>query len=151
MPINPDAPKLPAVDISLLDSGIFVPDSPGYPAIDISLLPGVPGQRGPRGATGPTGPTGASGPTGPTGATGPTGPAATDAQILSLIPAAVSYRHVQTAVSNIWTITHNLHFRPNVTVFDSAGSMVEGSVTHISVNQLTIAFSAAIAGTAALS
>ena len=36
------------------------PDSPLYPAIDVSLLPGVPGQRGATGPTGPTGPQGSS-------------------------------------------------------------------------------------------
>jgi len=50
MAINPDAPRMPEIDISLLSgTGQFVPNSPGYPEIDISLLPGVPGQRGPTG------------------------------------------------------------------------------------------------------
>jgi hypothetical protein len=140
--INPNAPKMPEMDISLLDSGVFVPNSPGYPEIDISLLPGVPGQRGPSGPTGPTG---------PTGATGPTGPGVTEQQIRDIIPSAVSYRHSQITVSNTWTITHNLRFLPNVTVFDSAGSMVEGAVTHIDNTQLTVAFSVALAGSAVLS
>jgi hypothetical protein len=63
----------------------------------------------------------------------------------------VSYRHNQNASSTTWTINHNLKFYPNVTVFDSAGSMVEGSVTHTSINVLTIEFSSAISGYAVLS
>ena len=153
MAINPNAPIMPEMDISLLSgTGEFVPNSPGYPEIDISLLPGVPGQRGP---TGPTGPTGAAstvtGPTGPTGATGPTGPTGDLNAVYEAIPDLVSYTHTQASVSSTWTITHNLNFRPNVTVFDSANTMVEGSITHISNTQLSVTFSAGISGTAYLS
>ncbi|CAB4123764.1 hypothetical protein UFOVP45_22 [uncultured Caudovirales phage] len=109
---------------------MFTEASPGYPEIDTDLLPGVPGQRGP---------------------TGPTGPGVSDAQIASLIPGLVSYRHTQLAASNTWTITHNLHFMPNVTAYDSSGNMVEGNVVHTNVNSLTIQFSAAISGNAVLS
>jgi hypothetical protein len=91
------------------------------------------------------GPQGVQGPTGPTGATGPGGLVAGD------IPALVSYTHNQSAASTTWTITHSLGFKPNVTVFDSGESMVEGSVTHTSINQLTITFSASISGRAHLS
>lgn len=129
MAINPSAPKLPVVDTSLLGTA-GRQYSPGYPEIDISLLPGVPGQRGP---------------------TGPTGPGVSNEQILSLIPAAVSYRHTQIANASTWTITHNLHFMPNVTAYDSSGNMVEGNVVHTNVNSLTIQFSAAISGNAVLS
>ena len=85
---------------------------------------------------------------GPTGATGPAGPAGITA---GQIPALVSYTHNQSATSTTWTITHNLNFKPNVTVFDSAESMVEGSVTHTSNTTLSITFSAAISGRAHLS
>lgn len=91
------------------------------------------------------GPQGVQGPTGPTGATGAGGISAGD------IPDLVAYTHTQSATSNSWTISHNLGFYPNVTVFDSGNSMVEGSVTHTSINSLTIAFSATISGTAHLS
>lgn len=91
------------------------------------------------------GPQGVQGPTGATGATGPGGISAGD------IPALVAYTHTQPAASATWTITHNLNFRPSVNVFDSAGTMVEGAVTHTNANSLTIAFSATISGTAHLS
>ena len=91
------------------------------------------------------GPQGVQGPTGPTGPTGPGGVAVGD------VPALVSYTHTQSAASATWTITHNLNFRPSVNVFDSAGTMVEGAVTHTNENTLTIVFSATISGTAHLS
>lgn len=91
------------------------------------------------------GPQGPVGPTGPQGAQGPAGSSIED------IPGLVSYTHSQSATSSLWTVTHNLKFKPNVTVFDSGGSMVEGSVTHTSIDSLTIAFSATISGTAHLS
>ena len=91
------------------------------------------------------GPQGIPGPTGPTGPMGPSGLTASE------IPALVSYTHNQSAASTTWTITHNLNFKPNVTVFDSGESMVEGSVTHTNNTTLTITFSAAISGRAHLS
>ena len=91
------------------------------------------------------GPQGVQGPTGPTGATGPGG------LVAGNIPALVSYSHNQAAASATWSITHNLNFKPSVNVFDSAGTMVEGSVTHTNSNTLTVVFSASISGTAHLS
>lgn len=72
-------------------------------------------------------------------------------EVYEAIPSLVSYNHNQIAASTTWTITHNLNFRPNVTVFDSSGTMVEGNVTHTSVNALTITFSVPISGQATLS
>lgn len=68
----------------------------------------------------------------------------------SILP-LVSYKHTQSAVSNLWTINHNLKFMPNVTVFNSADGMVEGNVIHTSVNSLYIEFSASFSGYAVLS
>ena len=63
----------------------------------------------------------------------------------------VSYVHNQGAASAAWTVNHNLNFYPNVTVYDSANSMVEGTVNHTNQVQLKIIFSAAISGKAHLS
>jgi hypothetical protein len=71
----------------------------------------------------------------------------TSKQIVSL----VSYTHTQSAASAQWVVTHNLGFKPNVTVFDSAGDIVEGNIIHNSVNQLTLQFSAPMSGLAQLS
>lgn len=146
MAINPEAPKFPEVDIALLNGGdpnavpatgpsysdpnFGIPQEIYNPELDIVLLPGVPTQRGP---------------------TGPQGPPGDLTEVYAAIPSLVSYTHNQASVSTTWTITHNLNFRPNVMVFDSANTMVEGSITHISNNQLSVSFSAGISGTAYLS
>lgn len=67
-----------------------------------------------------------------------------------LIP-LVSYTHTQSATSAQWVVTHNLGFKPNVTVFNSAGDIVEGDIIHNSINQLTLQFSTTMSGTAQLS
>jgi hypothetical protein len=84
-------------------------------------------------------------------APGPQGPAGLDGVQADTITSLVSYRHLQTSASSTWTINHNLNFFPNVTVFDSGGSQVEGSVTHTNETTLIITFSSAISGKAHLS
>lgn len=84
-------------------------------------------------------------------APGPQGPAGTDGVQADDLIALVSKRHTQTSASSTWAITHNLNFYPNVTVFDSAGTMVEGTITHTDETALTITFSASISGKAYLS
>lgn len=84
-------------------------------------------------------------------APGPQGPAGVDGTQADDIPDLVSYVHNQLASSVTWTVNHNLNFYPNVTVYDSAGSMVEGSVNHSTATSLTITFSSAISGKAYLS
>jgi hypothetical protein len=109
---------------------------------------------GPQGAQGPAGARGATGPAGAPGATGATGPAGApgaDGIAAEEVAALVSYTHTQVTPSSTWTVTHNLQFYPNVTVFDSANSMIEGTVTHTDSNSLSITFSAAISGKAHLS
>lgn len=97
---------------------------------------------------GPMGPGGPEGPTGPTGPTGPQGPAGTG---------AVSYRHVQSTPASVWTITHNLGYRPGgIFVEDTAHNQVNGRVQHVDANSLTISFfvsttPSAMAGEAELS
>lgn len=68
-------------------------------------------------------------------------------QLLPLI----SYTHNQSSASTQWTVVHNLGFKPNVTVFNSAGDIVEGHIIHNSSNQLTLQFSASMSGIAQLS
>jgi hypothetical protein len=63
----------------------------------------------------------------------------------------VSYTHSQSAAAAQWVVTHNLGFKPNVTVFDSAGDVVEGHIIHNSINQLTLQFSSPMSGIAQLS
>ena len=63
----------------------------------------------------------------------------------------VSYEHMQGAASNSWAITHNLGFKPNVTVIDSAGNIVEGEIAYTNTNSLTVSFQSAFSGNAYLS
>jgi hypothetical protein len=65
--------------------------------------------------------------------------------------ARVSYEHIQDVVSNSWVIVHNLGFKPNVTVIDSAGTIYEGEIAYTNTNSLTVSFSAAFSGKAFLS
>ena len=68
-----------------------------------------------------------------------------------LEPQALAYEHVQNAVSSSWVITHNLGFKPNVTVVDSGGTIYEGEITYTNSNSLTVSFSQAFSGKAYLS
>lgn len=65
--------------------------------------------------------------------------------------AAVSYSFAQVIPADSWTIAHNLGGYPSVTVVNSAGDVVIGSVRYISNNEILITFSAGFAGMAYLS
>jgi len=84
-------------------------------------------------------------------APGPQGASGLSGVQTSEVVDLVSYVHNQGAVLAAWTVNHNLNFFPNVTVYDSAGSMVEGTVSHTNQVTLIITFSAAISGKAHLS
>lgn len=68
----------------------------------------------------------------------------------SPVGADLNFTFNQSPASAVWTITHNLNKFPNYTVIDSSGDEVEGDVTYINNNQLTLTFSAAFSGTAYL-
>ena len=63
----------------------------------------------------------------------------------------VSYEHIQGEVSKDWVIVHNLGFKPNVTVIDSAGTIYEGEIAYTNTTTLTVSFSSAFSGKAFLS
>lgn len=75
------------------------------------------------------------------GPQGPRGPAGEGAS---------SYVHNQAAPDDVWAVQHDLGKFPSVTVVDSAGAQVEGSVTFVDDTSLTIEFSAAFSGRAYL-
>ena len=52
----------------------------------------------------------------------------------------ITFTHNQTSTSNTWVITHNLHRFPSVTVVDSGGTIVIGTIVYNSNKQLTITF-----------
>ena len=87
-----------------------------------------------------------------TGTTAVTITGTAPSQVLNfVIPVTGSYAHTQSVSSATWTITHNLGYRPAVSVVDSGGNHVVGDVNYVSVNVLTISFSAPFGGSAYLS
>lgn len=94
-------------------------------------------------ATGTVALTGFPGPPGPQGPEGPAGPAG---------PGAETMTFVQSAPAATWMIdVSGFSYIPNVTVVDSAGSVVEGDPSYSIAGLLTISFSAAFSGRAYLS
>jgi hypothetical protein len=69
----------------------------------------------------------------------------------TVVTPELAYAHTQGTSSATWTINHNLDFYPNVTVVDSAGTIVEGEIAYTSRNQIVLTFSAAFSGKAYLS
>ena len=63
----------------------------------------------------------------------------------------VAYHHTQSLSSDTWEVEHNLGFYPNITTMDSAGTVVEGELQHLSKYRLRAIFSAPISGQAFLS
>ena len=62
-----------------------------------------------------------------------------------------TYQHTQATPSAFWVINHDLGFRPNVTVTDSAGTPVIGDVRYPDIDTVTIQFLAGFSGEAYLS
>lgn len=60
------------------------------------------------------------------------------------------FTYTQPTPSATWAVPHALGKHPSVTVVDSAGTEVEGCVTHNNLNQLTIEFSSPFSGKAYL-
>lgn len=94
---------------------------------------------------GPVGPAGSSGPQGPEGPQGEQGEPGVSGG------ASQSFSFEQADPSDTWEINHNLGFHPNVTVTDSGGTQVEGLVTYIDLNNLSVSFTVEFGGKAYLS
>lgn len=63
----------------------------------------------------------------------------------------IAYVFTQNSSSNRWEITHGLQFIPNITVVDSAGSVVEGDYSYPNENTVIATFIGSFAGKAYLS
>ena len=63
----------------------------------------------------------------------------------------LGYVHIQENASASWSITHGLGFVPNITVVDTAGTVVEGSYNYPNSNTVVLTFVGAFSGRAYLS
>jgi hypothetical protein len=63
----------------------------------------------------------------------------------------LGYVHIQENASATWSITHGLGFVPNITVVDTAGTVVEGSYNYPNSNTVVLTFIGAFSGRAYLS
>lgn len=66
-------------------------------------------------------------------------------------PGTGAFIYEQPVPSSTWTINHNLGFFPGVTVVDSGGTDVVGSITYVDEDNLYVTFNAPFGGTAYLS
>lgn len=86
-------------------------------------------QEGQKGAAGSIGAVGA------TGATGPQGVAGTP-----------SFQFNQASPALVWTINHNLGFKPVVSTYSVGGAEFTSQVVHVSNNQVQVLLTSALAG-----
>lgn len=86
---------------------------------------------------------GLTGPQGPQGEKGDKGDPGEDGA-----PGGSTYTHVQGTSSTSWLVEHNLNRHPSVTVVDSAGTVVLGTVTFVSNTTVRLDFSYPFSGTA---
>lgn len=63
---------------------------------------------------------------------------------------SAGFDFTQASPAAVWTINHNLGFRPAVELASAGGLLIFGQVQHTSVNQVVVTFNTAQAGTARL-
>jgi hypothetical protein len=63
----------------------------------------------------------------------------------------LGYVHIQSVPSAVWNVTHGLGFTPNITVVDTAGTVVEGSYNYPNSSTVVLTFIGAFSGRAYLS
>jgi hypothetical protein len=63
----------------------------------------------------------------------------------------LGYVHIQEVASATWTINHGLGFIPNITVVDTAGTVVEGSYNYSDLSTVVLTFVGGFSGRAYLS
>ena len=124
---NPDAITVIATSENSYDVTVE-----GQPEIttEIKQGMGIQGETGPQGEQGEIGPQGIQGEKGNDGAGDKT------------------YAHQQDLASDTWVAVHNLEKYPCVTIVDSGGTTVGGTVRYDSINQVTITFNAPFSGDA---
>ena len=65
-------------------------------------------------------------------------------------PAGAGFTWEQLAASDVWTIPHNLGYRPAVDLFDSGGQEFQAEVTHLNENTVVVNLVTPLAGFARL-
>jgi len=76
------------------------------------------------------------------GIPGPAGPGGTGG--------IAAYVHQQSTPATVWTINHNLGFRPSVELYNSGMQEIDADIAHPSINQTVVTFNPATAGLARL-
>lgn len=66
-------------------------------------------------------------------------------------PSGTHYQHTQAAAASVWTINHNLGYRPAVSLLTPGGVVMLAEVVHASVNQALAYFDNPVAGLAVCS
>ena len=75
-----------------------------------------------------------------------------DPELNLVLPSGGSYRHTQGTPATTWTIDHNLGYEPGgVSIVDSGGTIVTGTVTYSSVDRIVVSFTSAFGGKAYIS
>lgn len=64
----------------------------------------------------------------------------------TVIASDKTYVHDQAAASSSWTVVHNLDKFPSITVVDTAGTVVIGSLVYVDTNTVVITFNSAFSG-----
>jgi len=85
---------------------------------------------------------------GAVGPAGPAGPAGKDG--IDGLPGG-AFTYTQGSPATVWNIVHNLGFRPQASVVDSANNVVEGDYSYTDANTMVLTFSSAFSGVAYLS
>jgi hypothetical protein len=66
-------------------------------------------------------------------------------------PFNFSYVHEQQSPNTIWSINHNLHYRPSITVVDYGKNNIECDISHTDADNSLLAFNVPVSGYAYLS
>ena len=84
-------------------------------------------------------------------AVGPQGPAGAQVEVGPPGPSGGTlYVHTQSTPATVWTINHNLGFRPSVELIYSGSQEIDGDISHPTVNQTVVTLNPATAGLARL-
>ena len=73
--------------------------------------------------------------------------------VLNLVmPSGGQFTHTQGTPATTWTIDHNLGYEPGgVSIVDSGGTIVTGTITYSSVSRIVVSFTSAFGGKAYIS